>query len=238
MLEIVKNLERIGTESEPKIVIAAAIAAVLVGLFLWLGGLGLKRLLVIVVGAVGGGICAFFFVPEKPLDIGILAVAGAVAASIFERAFITMLAAALAAIAGFVVLSDIYKIGLEEGLKNAYSAMPVQAWVIIGVLALAFIIGGFYVWKLVSVLCCAFIGTLLIFAGMILLVSNKGAAPTAAISARSAFYAVVFGGMIAFGSVVQLLFCKRPRKAVTAKEPAQKEQTKEAVKKPASWRTS
>ena len=241
MLEIAKNLERIGAGSDPKILIAAAIAAILVGLFLWLGGLGLKRLLVVVVGAIGGGICAFFFVRQNPLHVAILGLAGAVVAVLFEREFITILAAALAAMVGFIVLSDIYKITLNEGLENACSALPIQAWIIIAVPAIALIIGGFYAWRLVSALCCAFIGTLLLFSGMILLLAKKGSAPVGGIYERPAFYAVVFGGMITFGTLVQLLFCKRQPKTktatATAQKPAQKEETNETARKPANWRT-
>jgi len=237
MLEIAKNLERIGAGSDPKILIAAAIAAILVGLFLWLGGLGQRKLLVIAVGAIGGGICAYFFVRQNPLHVAILGLVGAVVAVIFEREFITILAAAIAAVAGFAVLCDIYKINLNQGLEHACSALPVPAWIIVVALALVFIVGGFYLWRLTSALCCAFIGTLLVFVGMILLLSKKGAAPVDGIFERLAFYAVVFAGMVAFGTLVQLLFYKRPQKTASAKQPAQKEETKETVKKPASWRT-
>lgn len=237
MLEIAKNLERIGSGSDPKILIAAAIAAILVGLFLWLGGLGKRKLLVIAIGAIGGGICAYFFVRQNPLHVAILGLVGAVVAVMFEQEFITVLAATIAAIAGFLVFCDIYKIALNKGLEDACSAMPVPAWIIVVALAIVFLVGGFYMWRLTSALCCAFIGTLLVFVGMILLLSKKGSAPVDGIFERLAFYVVVFGGMVAFGTFVQLLFYKPTPKTASAKQPEQKEETKETVKKPASWRT-
>jgi hypothetical protein len=239
MLEITRKLERIGAGSDPKILIAVAIAAVLVGLFLWLGGLGLRRVLVVVIGAIGGSICGFFFVRGNPIHIAIIALIGSVLASIFEKESITILAVALAAMAAFVVLCDIYKINLADGLKEAGSALPTHAWIIIAVPAVAMIIGGFYAWRLISALCCSFTGTLLVFSGMVLLLFKKGSAPIEGISERPAFYAVVFGGMIAFGTLVQILFYKPPPKTkiAAAKKAAPKEEAKEPEGKPVNWRT-
>jgi len=60
MLEIAKNFEQMATGFSPIVLIAPGLVCVVVGLFIWLGGLGFRRPLAAVVGAVSGGICGFF----------------------------------------------------------------------------------------------------------------------------------------------------------------------------------
>jgi hypothetical protein len=107
MLEILRNFEFILGEAarvRPMIVIGAGVAAVAVGLFVWLGGLGLRRVLVAVAGAITGGILGFVLIGRGVIPAGASAGAAAVVAVLFERLSVAILAAALAAAIGFAVL--------------------------------------------------------------------------------------------------------------------------------------
>ncbi|MHC4088531.1 MAG: hypothetical protein ACYSU5_25490 [Planctomycetota bacterium] len=64
-----------------------------------------------------------------------------------------------------------------------------------------------YLWNLTSALCSAVLGALLIFAGMVLLLLYKGAMPVTVIDRKAPFFAAVFGAMVAFGTVEQLVLC-------------------------------
>jgi len=236
MLEIAQNLERTAAGLRPAVLIGLGLAATSVGLFVWLGGLGLRKALVAIVGAIGGAICGFFIAGGNVVPVMVSAAAGAVITVIFEKVFITIMAAGLAAVSGFAVLAELYGVDFSDGLRQACSEMPLFTWAIIAALAVAFIVAGFYLWRLTSALCCATLGTMLVFAGMILLLLYKGAAPVSSICTRGWFYAAVFAAMTAFGTIEQLLLCKRPPKKPTAKKDVNKD--KETSDEPRmSWRT-
>ena len=275
MLEIAQNFEQMTATLSPIILIAPGLVCVIVGLFVWLGGLGLRRLLVAVVGAVGGGIFGFFVIGRDITSAMISAGVGAVIAIIFERTFITILAAALAAAIGIAVLAGpyvensqgpiqnyypfnqekisyrgpyisvhesihivkVYAVFFSNRIKQACLQMPLYNWAIIAVLVVIFITGGFYFWRLTSALCCATLGTLLVFAGMILLLLYKGAEPISSISRRTLFYAAVFIAMIAFGTTEQLLLCPWLKSKAIRRKEAKKDKQRRDETTP-SWRTT
>ena len=269
MLEIAQNFEQTAASFSPIVLIGPGLICVIVGLFVWLGGLGLRRLLVAVVGAVGGGIFGFFVIGRNITSAMISAGVGAVITIIFERIFITMLAAALAAAIGIAVLAGpyvenaegaisvnrgkisaqgpaitihesiervkAYIVDFSDGIKQACLQMPAYNWIIIAALVTIFIMGGLFLWRLTSALCCATLGTLLVFAGMILLLLYKGAEPISSISRRTLFYAAVFIAMIVFGTIEQLLLCQRLESKAIRRKEAKKAK---ATRGKQSWRTS
>ena len=275
MLEIAQNFEQMTATLSPVVLIAPGLAAVIVGLFVWLGGLGLRRLLVAVVGAVGGGICGFFIIGRNTMSAMISAGVAAVIAIIFEKFFITILAAALAAALGLAILAGPYIENPQEPIQNYYPfnqekisyrgpyisvhesihivkayivdfsdrikqaclQMPVYNWIIIAALAAIFITGGFLLWRLTSALCCATLGTLLVFAGMILLLLYKGAEPISSISRRTLFYAAVFIAMIVFGTIEQLLLCPWLKSKAIRRKEAKKDKQRRDETTP-HWRTT
>ena len=210
MFEIARNIERIAANLSPVISVTVGLVAVLVGLFVWLGGLGLRKLLVAIVGAAAGGLCAFFIASLGAVPALVLAAAAGCLAVIFEQVIITLLIAGLAAFSAFDVLAALNKVSLSDGLKHAYLNMPAYSWAVIAAFAAVFMAAGFYFWRLTSALCCAAFGTLIIFAGMIVLLLNKGTAPVSYISTRPSFFAAALVAMLAFGTIVQLLFCRPP----------------------------
>jgi hypothetical protein len=252
MLEIARQLERTAVWFNPVILIGPGLVCVLLGLFIWLGGLGFRKALAAIVGAVSGGICGFFIRGRNIMPAMIWAGFAAVIAIMLERIFIAILAGALATILGFAILAGPY-IGIEDNLKRypeyetgnitmslntqlsikmakkyiaefvteieqIFSQMPVYNWAIIAALAVFFIAAGFSRQYLTSAFCCAALGTMLIFAGMILLLLYKGAAPISWICQNRVFYQSIFGIMTGFGMAEQLLFCHRIKERLTRKK--------------------
>lgn len=239
MLEIAQYFEQVTAGFRPIVLIASGLAAVLVGLFIWLGGLGVRRVLLAVVGAITGGICGFFIIGRNIASALILAAGAAIIAIMFEKIFITILAAGLAAVFGFAVLARPYiesSADFSTEIKQACLQMPLYCWAIIVALAVIFILAGFFLWRLTSALCCATLGTFLIFAGMILLLLYKGAAPISSIYSRTPFYAAIFAAMTAFGTMEQLLLYQLAEEKLTRKK-----ETNKGKKGPhetrMSWRT-
>jgi hypothetical protein len=269
MLEIARQLERAAVWFSPVILIGPGLAVVLLGLFVWLGGLGFRKTLMAIVGAVSGGICGFFISGRNIVSVTVTAGLSAVLAIMLERVFITILAGILAAILGFAVLAGPH-IGIEDSLKGhpvyetenitmsldiqqsvevakryiseivteierIFSRMSVYNRVIIAVLAVFFIVVGFSRQRLILAICCAALGAMLIFAGMILLLLYKGAAPISRICQNQSYYLSVFAAMTAFGTAEQLLFCRRIKEILTGKKGKGKD-GKEAEKTSVSWR--
>ncbi len=111
---------------------------------------------------------------------------------------------------------------LAERTKALYAQFSLLHWAaVIGLGFLAAILSTYF-GSIVSALCCATLGTVFNFAGMILLLFYKGAEPVSRIGRRSFFFAAVFAVMIGIGTAVQLLlFLPRRIKSEpgTKKEP-------------------
>jgi len=272
MLEVALHFEKAASRFDPAVMIGPGIACLIIGLFIWLGGLGFRRLLVAIVGAVGGAICGFFVIGHNVVFAVVLAAVFAIVATIFERIFITILAAALAMVLSFAVMAVLptdganslkkypeYKVSTEPlsmqrtietaqaymkdfsgEIRQSCSYMHPSCWAIMAGLAVIFILGGFWVWRLTSALCCAALGTMLVFVGMIILLMYKGAEPINHISHKAMFYVTVFGVMTAFGTVEQLVLCPHLNKKFAKKEVKTKDKNKdkqESETKVSNWRT-
>jgi hypothetical protein len=234
MLEISQKLEEMVLELSPALLVGAGTGSVLAGLFIWLGGLGFRKFLVAIVGAFIGGISGFFITGRNTMLALVSAGVGVVLALVLEKIFITIMAAVLAAVLGFTVMGQIC-VGQAESLKEVCSEMPLYSWVIISALVIISIVAGFFFRRLISALCCAAFGAILLFAGMILLLSYKGTEPISYISGNPSFYGMVFAAMVAFGSIEQLLLCRFAKGKTKRVEKANKSEQK-SKKESSSWR--
>ena len=130
MLEILQNFESAaaGTaQLSPLVLVGPGLAAVLVGLFVWLGGLGFRKVLFGVAGAVSGGILGFLVVGRSIISAMVLAPMAATTATVFERLFFAILAAALASVFGFLVLARPYIENSQPGIPTCPDKTPAQA---------------------------------------------------------------------------------------------------------------
>lgn len=105
MFELLLNFQKAAEQFSPILLIAPGIAAVLAGLFIWLGGLGFTRLLAGLTGAIAGIICGLFIVGRNAPSALFMAVVLAAAAIIFDRPFTIILAAALDTLVAFAILA-------------------------------------------------------------------------------------------------------------------------------------
>lgn len=272
MLEILQNFESTvggAARLSPGVLIGPGAAAVVVGLFVWLGGLGLRKLFVAIAGVIGGGILGLVLIDGGLVPTVATAVVTAVIARLFEKVSLAMLAAALAASIGFAVLAGpyversqpvntaepnelsagstgdgnknmeelkAYAVDVGKKLKQAAWRMPALRWGIIALLALLFFAGGFAFWRLNAAICFSVLGTMLIFAGMILLLLYKGSEPVGRISGRPLFYAGVFTAMAVFGTLEQLLLCRGSKSQAT--RTGKTGLQKKGSQKKRNWRTT
>ncbi len=105
LLEFIQHFEQIAARFRPAVLIAPGLAAVLLGLFIWLSGLRFRRFISVVIGAVIGGVCGFFAAGRNVTAALVSAGVGAGLGVIFKKIFIIILTAAIVMFAGFVVLN-------------------------------------------------------------------------------------------------------------------------------------
>jgi hypothetical protein len=129
MLEFLHNFESAAGTAQlsPLALVGTGLAAVLVGLFVWLGGLGYRKILFGVAGAVSGGILGFLVAGRSIISAMVLAPMAATTATVFERLFFTILAAALASVFAFLVLARPYMEDSQPGTPPGPDKTPAQA---------------------------------------------------------------------------------------------------------------
>jgi hypothetical protein len=123
MFGLLQNFEQVAGWFSPIFLIGLGIALVLVGLFIWLGGLGLGKILSGAVGAVTGAVCGLFVIRQNIPSAVFLATVLAAFAVIFERIFFIMLAAVLAAAISFTVFARPY-LGIPQQLSATNPSPP------------------------------------------------------------------------------------------------------------------
>ncbi len=108
MVEVLKTFEQVAGRFNPLVLVVPGLVLVALGLFVWLGGLGFRRALFALVGAAVGGIAALLAVSENGVVAGALAMAAAVLAALFQRAFTALLLGLLSLVVSFIILAHPY----------------------------------------------------------------------------------------------------------------------------------
>lgn len=265
MIEILQDFEHASERLSPLILIAPGILGVAIGLFIWLGGFGLRKQLLLAAGGIVGAVLGYFVIGPQTVSVAGLACAGAFLAIVFERFFIGALSAVLAVVVTFAVLArpyigdvgpipkhaqaealnsaqsatlvESYAVQLAESTKQTCSQMPNYNWAMLVAAAVAGMIGGYAFRRTASAVSCATLGAMLIFAGAILLLLNKGGNPITSIFNSSPVYAIVLGAMAALGTVEQLILY-RPRKQKSRKTGKSDRTDGESQSAGQTWRTS
>lgn len=104
MLDILQQFEQVTGRFSPLVLLVPGTVIVLVGLFVWLGGLGLRRASLGLVGAIGGGVCGFFLGGGSAAVAAVSAAVAAIVAVVLQRLFVGILTAVFAAVLAFVLL--------------------------------------------------------------------------------------------------------------------------------------
>ena len=105
MVEILKSFERAAMQFRPIVLVLPGLALTGAGLFIWLGGLGFRRLLLALVGTAAGAFCSLWVVPQNAAAMLLGGLAGAFVAVVLDRFFSAALLGALAGCFAFVLLA-------------------------------------------------------------------------------------------------------------------------------------
>ncbi|MBN2269558.1 MAG: hypothetical protein JXN61_03030 [Sedimentisphaerales bacterium] len=266
MVDTLQSFEQACGRLSPLVLIGPGIAALVIGLFVWLGGVGFRNWLLGIAGGLSGVLLGFFVFGLSPLLTAAFAGIAAAGAAAFQRLFIAVLAGVLSSAIGFCLLAGpylgeagaaatpakqndtlswgqsarlmkSYSIEFDASVRLVYSQMPGYKRAILAAVAAAGAAGGFRFRRAASALCFAVLGTAFIFAGMILLLLQKGSGAISGIFHEPPFYAIVFTAMAAFGAVEQLIFCKQKKEESEKAEEGGKGGDESASAK-GNWRTA
>ena len=122
-------------------------------------------------------------------------------------------------------LEELKTFALDTGekIKQAGTNIPVQIWAIIAAPAVIFLICGVFLWRCTTALFFSVLGTMVVFLSMILLLSYKGTEPISHLRSKPLISIIVFLALAAFGTIIQLLLCKKSKKEkITKIKPGKK----------------
>jgi len=108
MLEIFQHFEQVVARFNPTVLIGSGVAILILGLLIWLGGLGLRKILISLIGLAGGIVVGLFVVGRNLFSASLSGALAALIALIFEKVLVVILAAVLAAVVAFTVLAEPY----------------------------------------------------------------------------------------------------------------------------------
>ena len=111
------------------------------------------------------------------------------------------------------IVYELKKFGLDTGrkIKQAGTKIPIHVLSIIVVPAMIFFVCGVAFWRFTSVLFFSVAGTIIACFGLFLMLIYKGTKPVDYVQGKPLIFAAVFVVMAAFGTVVQLLLCKKSK---------------------------
>jgi hypothetical protein len=105
MLEVVEHFECVAVRLSPIVLVLPGLVLAVLGLFVWLGGLGFRRVLMGIVGTLFGGLGAFSLAKGNLIATVSAAMAWAFIGVIFQRFFAVVLLGLIGAVGAFLVLA-------------------------------------------------------------------------------------------------------------------------------------
>lgn len=251
MIDILLQFEKHLARFQPHLLLAMAVITLAAGLFVYLDGLGFRKTMFAVIGTYCGIgftlLTAGFNVMLALAFIGI----GVLLALKLQDSFLVLIASIFAAVYGFSTLIRPYFSPSDEMIsiiRQLTIGMPYYNWPILLALTVLPIAVSSTFYRAGSAILCAAAGTVIIFAGGIMLSKYAGIAAGARIAGRPEIYLGLFVAVTAVDACVQLFILpKISSRFAAAKESikakarrARKRKTDEsaAESKKTAWRTA
>jgi large-conductance mechanosensitive channel len=239
---------------DPTVLLATGISLLVLGLIIWLAGTAFSRVISALMAAIVAFVAAITLTGGKISVTIMASTAALIAGAVLRRLVFAIAAAILVASCIFVAISEPSKSPMQASLSQANPEGPVispaQSWqqtqtfakdsyyniisigkkqspktyaVVGGAAILAFIVV-IAMNNFGAALACSAMGTLMSLLGMIVLLFYKGGQPVEFISDRAIVMAGVFGGMICFGILIQLILLlpRKPKLVVAPQAPSKR----------------
>jgi hypothetical protein len=236
----------------PVPLMAAAILMLILGLFVWFGGFGYKKILYIIIGAFFGAACTISITSTNYLLAAAMVAGGALLSFKLQETFLSFAIAVLAAAYGYSILISPYLRATKElidVLRQLTIGVPYYNWpILLSVVLAPFVLTASW-FAGASAGFSSLTASVMFLAGAIMLLKRFGYGAVAMISSNAKIVIGILAGVIVTGMVIQLLIMP----CISDRFAAAKEAAKFKVKKPkkttqqdsesgpvrsATWRTS
>ncbi len=229
---------------QPSLLLTLGVVTIAAGLFVWLGGLGFKKIAFVVIGLFLGAFCTLFSSGTNLfLAVAIIGICALLALKLQET-FLMLVVSAFAAVIGYSILirphfrpsSDIMSV-----IRQLSIGVPYYNWpILLALTALPFVAIS---WPGTSALISSAAGTTLILAGTIMALLNFGYPAVVYMTARQDIYIAIIALATILGTIAQLwLLPKISTRFAAAKAKFKKVKARkgnaEATAKTATWRTA
>jgi hypothetical protein len=253
MIEFLWTFEHRVTGLPSRLLLAMAIVAIAAGLFVWLGGLGYRKVMFAVIGAYCGAVCTMPATGSNSLLAVAFAGIGILLALKFQDTFLALMTSVFTAVYGFSILIRPYVDASDDLfsiIRQLAIDVPYYNWPILLALIVAPLGASTAFWQGTSAVLCSATGAAMLLTGTILLLVRNGFAATGHISSKRELYLELFIAVTVIGAIVQLLLLPRLSNRVAAAKEAAKAKAKRAKKgkhndseaqpapKSTAWRTS
>ncbi len=104
MIQIIQNIENLNTQLLAPALLSVGTLTLIAGLVIWLGGLGVRKLLLAIVGVVAGIATAYLVTGQQLRFILLAAGIGIIAGILLEKQLTIIVPAILAAVSAFIIL--------------------------------------------------------------------------------------------------------------------------------------
>jgi hypothetical protein len=216
------------THLQPSLLLTLAVITITTGLFIWLGGLGFKKIMSVAIGLFFGAFCTLFFSGiNLLLAVAITGIFALIALKL-QDTFLVLIASAIAATIGYFLLirpyyhpsSDILAI-----IKQLSIGVPYYNWpILLAVTALPF---AAISWQGASSLFSSAAGTILVLTGTAMALLNFGYPAIGYMTTRQDIHIAILALATILGTIIQLLLLPK----INARSAAAKKAAKTKVKK-------
>jgi len=245
MTNILWTFEYRITQLQPDMLLAVGIVFCALGLFLWLGGLGFKKIMYTIAGAFFGAFCTLLITAANPLLGAALIGIFALLALKLQESFFMVVASAFAAALGFYLLIRPYYQSSNNLLlimRQLAVDIPFYNWPILAaMIALPFAVIS---WPSTSAVFNSAAGAVMMLVGTIIFLLYSGFEVFGHLKTRTELYIEAFGAATILGSVIQTMLLPKISTRFAAVKGAKAKRTKVkkgdagAVEKTVTWRTS
>jgi len=236
------------THLQPSLLLALAAVTIAAGLFVWLGGFGYKKIMLVVTGVFFGAFCTLFSSGSNPFLAAALIGIFALLALKLQDTFFVLVASACAAAIGYSILIRPYfrpSANILAVIRQIAIGVPYYNWpILLAVTALPF---AAISWVGASALFSSAAGATLILTGTTMVLLHLGYPAVGYITTKQDIYLAIIALATILGTLVQLWLLPKISTRFAAARQAAKTKVKkvkarkgdtEPVAKTTTWRTA
>ena len=237
------------TKLPPLVLLTLGLVTVAAGLFIWLGGLGCKRIMYIVTGAFFGAFCSAIYANTNPLLAAAVIGICAVLSFKLQDTFIVIIVSACAAIIGFSILIRPYfrpSANLIAVMREITIGVPYYNWpILLAITALPFAVVSM---PIAPAILSSLAGTSFIMLGAIIVLLYSDFEVLHSFNSKQEIYLLTLVLTVILGIFLQLWILpkvgvrvaavKKAAKAKVKQIKGKKGESEDTPPKTATWRTA